>query len=94
VIVRRQLKWRYVLACLQKLPPCLVGIEAWASSHHWSRDPAQLPHAATLLHYVQPVRHFVGGAVWWSFRGKYSPTALDCGNETGSDPAFANVADQ
>src|ERR1700730_11720791 len=38
VILRRQLKRRYVLAFFQKLPPCLVGIEACASSHHWSRE--------------------------------------------------------
>ena len=38
VIVRRQLKRRYVLVFFQKLPPCLVGIEACASSHHWSRE--------------------------------------------------------
>ena len=31
VIVRRQLKRRYVLVFFQKLPPCLVGIEACAS---------------------------------------------------------------
>ncbi len=37
VIIRRQLKRRYMLAFFQKLPPCLVGIEACASSHHWSR---------------------------------------------------------
>jgi transposase len=28
VVVRRQLKRRYVLAFFEKLPPCLVGIEA------------------------------------------------------------------
>ena len=38
VVLRRQLKRRYVLAFFQKLPPCLVGIEACASSHHWSRQ--------------------------------------------------------
>ena len=27
VVIRRQLKRRYVLAFFQKLPPCLVGIE-------------------------------------------------------------------
>ena len=37
VLIRRQLKRRYVLAFFQKLSPCLVGIEACASSHHWSR---------------------------------------------------------
>ena len=38
VIVRRQLKRRYVLSFFQKLPPCLVGIEACVSSHRWSRE--------------------------------------------------------
>jgi transposase len=38
VLIRRQLKRRYVLAFFQKLPPCLVGIEACATSHHWSRE--------------------------------------------------------
>jgi transposase len=39
VVIRRQLKRSHVLAFFQKLPPCLVGIEACASSHHWSRGP-------------------------------------------------------
>ena len=34
VVIRGQLKRRYVLAFFQKLPSCLVGIEACASSHH------------------------------------------------------------
>ena len=38
VVVRRQLKRRAVLAFFQKLPVCLVGIEACASSHYWSRE--------------------------------------------------------
>src|SRR5262245_24019470 len=38
VVVRRQLKRRYVLAFFKKLSPCLVGIEACATSHHWSRE--------------------------------------------------------
>jgi hypothetical protein len=38
VVMRRQLKRRYVLKFFEKLPPCLVGIEACASSHHWSRE--------------------------------------------------------
>ena len=47
VVIRRQLKRRYVLAFFQKLPPCLVGIEACASSHHWSRELKALrPHGA------------------------------------------------
>ena len=38
VIIRRQLKRRYVVTFFEKLPPCLVGIEACAASHHWSRQ--------------------------------------------------------
>ena len=37
VAIRRQLKRRHLLAFFEKLPPCLIGIEACASSHHWSR---------------------------------------------------------
>ena len=44
VIVRRQLKRRYVLTFFQKLSPCLVGIEACGSSHHWSRELQALGH--------------------------------------------------
>jgi transposase len=56
VIVRRQLKRRYVLAFFQKLPPCLVGIEACASSHHWSREIQALGHTVRLMPpaYVKP----------------------------------------
>jgi transposase len=38
VVIRRQLRRRYVLAFFQKLPSCLIGIEACASSHFWARD--------------------------------------------------------
>jgi transposase len=34
VVVRRQLKRRYVLAFFHELPPCVVGIEACATAHH------------------------------------------------------------
>ena len=46
VVIRRQLKRRYVLAFFEKLPACLVGIEACASSHHWSRELKALGHTA------------------------------------------------
>ena len=56
VIIRRQLKRRYVLAFFQKLAPCLVGIEACASSHHWSRELQALGHTVRLMPpaYVKP----------------------------------------
>ena len=46
VVIRRQLKRRYVLAFFQKLPPCLIGIEACVSSHHWSREFQEFGSAA------------------------------------------------
>src|SRR5882757_1317382 len=55
-IIRRQLKRRYVLAFFQKLPPCLVGTEVCASSHHWSRELKALGHTVRLMPpaYVKP----------------------------------------
>ena len=49
VVVRRRLKRRYVLALFEKLPPCLVGIEACASSHHWSRELQTLGHTVKAM---------------------------------------------
>jgi transposase len=56
VVLRRQLKRRYVLTFFQKLPRCLVGIEACASSHHWSRELQALGHTVRLMPpaYVKP----------------------------------------
>ena len=54
VVIRRQLRRRHVLAFFQKLPPCLVGIEACASSHHWSRELQALGHKVRLMPQVTP----------------------------------------
>jgi len=55
-VVRRQLKRRYVLAFFEKLRPCLIGIEACASSHYWSRELQALGHTVRLMSpaYVKP----------------------------------------
>jgi transposase len=56
VVIRRQLKRRHVLPFFQKLPACLVGIEACATSHHWSRELRSLGHRVRLMPpaYVKP----------------------------------------
>jgi transposase len=56
VVIRRQLRRLDVLAFFQKLAPCLVGIEACATSHHWSRAIAALGHTVRLMPpaYVKP----------------------------------------
>jgi transposase len=63
--MRRQLKRRYVLTFFQKLPPCLVGIEACASSHHWSRELQALGHKVRLMPpaYVNPITRKPGSNV-------------------------------
>ncbi len=50
------MKRRYLLAFFEKLPPCLVGIEACASWHHWSRELQALGHTLRLMPpaYVKP----------------------------------------
>jgi len=55
-IVRRQLKRGRVLAFFGKLPPCLVGMEACATSHHWAREIAKLGHDVRMMppRYVKP----------------------------------------
>jgi len=55
-VLRRQLKRRQVLPFFEKLPPCLIGIEACSASHHWSRELTRLGHTVRLIppRYVKP----------------------------------------
>jgi transposase len=54
--MRRQLKRRHVLPFFHKLPPWLVGIEACASAHYWSRELQALGHTVRVIPaaYVKP----------------------------------------
>jgi hypothetical protein len=49
VVIRRQLKRRQVLPFFKKQPPCLVGMEACATSHHWAREITKLGHEVKLM---------------------------------------------
>jgi transposase len=55
VVFRRQLRRRQILRFFQKLGPCVVGIEACATAHHWGREIAELGHEVRLMpaHYVK-----------------------------------------
>ena len=44
VVVRRVLRRAQVLPFFAKLPPCLVGMEACGTAHHWARELARLGH--------------------------------------------------
>src|SRR5437660_2508235 len=49
VIVRKQLRRGQVMAFFEALAPCLVGMEACATSHHWARELAKLGHEVRLM---------------------------------------------
>lgn len=49
IVVRRALRRSQVLYFFRRLPPCLVGLEACASSHHWARAIAALGHEARMI---------------------------------------------
>jgi transposase len=42
VVIRRQVRRAHLLRFFAKLPPCLIGIEACASAHHWGRELSKL----------------------------------------------------
>jgi transposase len=56
VVVRRRLTRSQVLKFFSRLPPCLIGIEACASSHYWARELKALGHEVRLMpaQYVKP----------------------------------------
>ncbi len=43
VVLRKKLRRAAVLDFLRTLSPCLIGMEACASSHHWARDRGPWP---------------------------------------------------
>ena len=49
VLVRRKLKREEVLPYFQSVAPCLVGMEACASAHHWSCELSAFGHTVKLM---------------------------------------------
>jgi transposase len=56
VLIRRQLRRNDLMKYFKELPPCLVGIEACGTAHHWTRTIAALGHTVKLMPpaYVKP----------------------------------------
>ena len=44
VVIRKRISRSKMLEFFADLPPCLVGIEACPSAHHWGRELAGLGH--------------------------------------------------
>jgi transposase len=49
VVVRKQLRRGQVIAFFKALAPCLVGMEACATSHYWARELIKLGHQVRLM---------------------------------------------
>jgi transposase len=49
VAVRRKLRRSEVISFFKSLPPCLIGIEACATAHHWARELIALGHEVKLM---------------------------------------------
>ena len=49
VVVRKQFRRGQVMKFFEALPPCLIGLEACASAHHWARKLAKPNHEVRLM---------------------------------------------
>ena len=49
VVVRKPLRRGQVIKFFAELSPCLVGMEACASAHHWARELTKLGHEVRLM---------------------------------------------
>ena len=49
VVVKKQLRRSQVMAFFTALPPCLIGMEACATAHHWARELTKLGHEVRVM---------------------------------------------
>jgi transposase len=57
VVVAKAMRCNKLLEFFASLPPCLVGLEACGSAHHWARELIELGHDARMIPppaYVKP----------------------------------------
>ena len=82
VVVRKQLRRGQMLAFFKALPPCLVGMEACATSHYWARELTKLGHQVRLMP-AKDVKAYVKrnkprppgwGFSMWRLRARPSPS--------------------
>jgi transposase len=54
--LQKRLRRAQLVSFFANLPPCLVGIEACASAHHWARELSRLGHEVKLMpaQFVKP----------------------------------------
>ena len=56
VVVAKAIRRNKLLEFFASLPPCLVGLEACGSAHHWARELMALGHEVRIMPpaYVKP----------------------------------------
>ena len=56
VVLRKQLRRAQVAGFFSNMPPCLIGMEACASAHHWGRTFERFGHTVRLMasQFVKP----------------------------------------
>ena len=56
VVVAKAIRRNKLLEFFTSLPPCLVGLEACGSAHHWARELIRLGHDGRMMppSYVKP----------------------------------------
>ena len=61
IVFNRPVRRAGLLKFFEKLPSCLVGMEACGSSHYWAREITKLGHDVRLIApiYVKPSKHAV-----------------------------------
>ena len=84
VLVRKALRRRQMIPFFSKLDPCLVGMEACATSHFWAQTLCELGHEVKLMPpaYVKP----------YVKRGKTDPNDAEAICEAVTRPTMRFVA--
>src|SRR2546429_6324332 len=59
-VLRRKLRRSEVLAFFAKLPPTVIGMEAWGAAHYWARELRKLGHEGK-PRAPQPGKAYVNG---------------------------------
>ena len=49
IVIATALRRKGVLSFFDALPPCVIGLEACGSAHHWARELVKLGHHARLM---------------------------------------------
>jgi transposase len=49
LVITRQLRRKQVIEFFGKIPPCLVGMEACGTAHHWARELTKLGHTVRMM---------------------------------------------